>query len=300
MSLELTNIRILAKIAHGAFGEIYECIDTTTGNKLALKIEKKSAVLQLKHEFTIYKKIAGNSIPKVFEYGKINFENQFLNCMTMELLGMSLEKAYSSLNKTFSLKTLFMIGKTCLSRIEYMHHRHLIHRDIKPENFVLDKSLNKILLIDFGLAKEYRSATTLLHRQFKQNKSLTGTARYAALNTHLGYEQSRRDDLESLGYMLVYFLKGRLPWQGLKAETKNEKYALIKDLKSKTTMFDLCQGLPNEIYLYMVHVRNLSYDESPDYGFLESLFESGLRYRGLEDDGVFDWMINTKNMGNEN
>lgn len=292
MSLELSNIRLLAKIAHGAFGEIYECIDTSTGNKLAIKIEKKSSVLQLRHEFSIYKKIAGQNTPKVFEYGKIEFENQFLNCMTMELLGKSLEKLYSSLNNTFSIKTIFMIGKACLNRIEYLHHRHYIHRDIKPENFVLDKTNTKIFMIDYGLSKEYRSPTTLLHRPFKTDKSLTGTARYAALNTHLGYEQSRRDDLESLGFMLIYFFKGRLPWQGLKAETKAEKYAKIKEVKTNTTMYDLCHGLPNEIYLYMVHVRNLLYDQSPDYAFLESLFESGLRYRGLEDDGVFDWMIN--------
>lgn len=294
MSLELSNIRLLTKIAHGAFGEIYECIDTSTGNRLAIKIEKQSSVLQLRHEFSIYKKIVGQNTPKVFEYGKIEFENQFLNCMTMELLGKSLEKIYSSLNNTFSIKTIFMIGKACLNRIEYLHHRHYVHRDIKPENFVLDKTSRKIYLIDYGLAKEYRSPTTLLHRPFKGDKSLTGTARYAALNTHLGYEQSRRDDLESLGFMLIYFFKGRLPWQGLKAETKAEKYNKIKEVKANTTMYDLCQGLPNEIYLYMVHVRNLLYDQIPDYAFLESLFENGLRYRGLEDDGIFDWMI-TKN-----
>lgn len=294
MSLELSNIRLLTKIAHGAFGEIYECIDTSTGNRLAIKIEKQSSVLQLRHEFSIYKKIVGQNTPKVFEYGKIEFENQFLNCMTMELLGKSLEKIYSSLNNTFSIKTIFMIGKACLNRIEYLHHRHYVHRDIKPENFVLDKTNRKIYLIDYGLAKEYRSPTTLLHRPFKGDKSLTGTARYAALNTHLGYEQSRRDDLESLGFMLIYFFKGRLPWQGLKAETKAEKYNKIKEVKANTTMYDLCQGLPNEIYLYMVHVRNLLYDQIPDYAFLESLFENGLRYRGLEDDGIFDWMI-TKN-----
>ena len=294
MSLEVSNIRLLNKIAHGAFGEIYECVDTLTGNKLAIKIEKKSSVLQLRHEFSIYKKIAGQNTPKVFEYGKIEFENQFLNCMTMELLGKSLEKIYLSLNNTFSVKTIFMMGKACLNRIEYLHHRHYVHRDIKPENFVLDKTGTKIYMIDYGLAKEYRSSTTLLHRPFKNDKSLTGTARYAALNTHLGYEQSRRDDLESLGFMLIYFCKGRLPWQGLKAETKAEKYNKIKEVKANTTMFDLCQGVPNEIYLYMVHVRNLMYDQSPDYAFLELLFENGLRYRGLEDDGVFDWMIARK------
>lgn len=291
MPTELTNIKILSKISHGAFGEIYECIDEKTGAKLALKIEKKASIFQLKHEFAIYKKIAGVNIPKVFEYGKIEFENSYLNCMTMELLGTSLEKLYNLQNRSFSVKTILMIGKGCLSRIEYMHHRNYVHRDIKPENFVVDKTQTKIYMIDYGLSKEFRNPGTLLHRPIKKDKNLTGTARYASLNTHLGYEQSRRDDLESLGFMLIYFMKGKLPWQGLKAENKIEKYALIRDVKQKTTIYNLCEGLPNEIYLYMIHVRNLQYEESPDYGYLESLFESGIRSRGLEDDGIFDWMI---------
>lgn len=294
MSTELTKIKILGKISQGAFGEIFECLDRTNGTKLALKIEKKSSVFQLKHEFSVYKKIAGINTPKVFEYGKIEFENSYLNCMTMELLGCSLEKLYNSLNRSFSLKTVFMIGKYCLNRIEYLHHRHYVHRDIKPDNFVIDKAMSKIYLIDYGLSKEYRNPNTLLHRPLKQDKNLTGTARYASLNTHLGFEQSRRDDLESLGFMLIYFMKGKLPWQGLKAENKFEKYALIKEVKQNTTIYSLCDGLPNEIYLYMIHVRNLQYEESPDYGYLESLFENGLRLRGMEDDGIFDWLIASK------
>lgn len=293
MSAELTNIKLLGKISQGAFGEIYECVDVITGNRLAIKIEKKACVLQLKHEFAVYKKLAGANTPKIYEYGKIEFNASYSNCMTMELLGVSLEKLYNNLNRAFSLKTIFMLGKSCLSRIEFLHHRHFVHRDIKPDNFVTDKTMNKIYLIDYGLSKEYRNPATLAHRPLKADKNLTGTARYASLNTHLGYEQSRRDDLESLGFMLVYFMKGRLPWQGLKAENKFEKYAKIKKVKEETSIYKLCEDLPNEIYLYMIHVRNLQYEESPDYGYLESLFENGLRARGIEDDGVFDWMINT-------
>lgn len=293
MSAELTNIKLLGKISQGAFGEIYECVDVITGNKLAIKIEKRSCVLQLKHEFAVYKKLAGANTPKIYEYGKIEFSASYSNCMTMELLGVSLEKLYNSLNRAFSLKTIFMLGKSCLNRIEFLHHRHFVHRDIKPDNFVTDKTMNKIYLIDYGLSKEYRNPSTLAHRPLKTDKNLTGTARYASLSTHLGYEQSRRDDLESLGFMLVYFMKGRLPWQGLKAENKFEKYAKIKKVKEETSIYKLCEDLPNEIYLYMIHVRNLQYEESPDYGYLESLFENGLRARGIEDDGFFDWMINT-------
>lgn len=289
---ELTNIVLKEKIAQGAFGEIYVCEDIETNNEIAIKIEKKTCILQLQHEFLIYKKLMGPNTPNVYEYGKIEHEGAYLNCMTMELLGLSLEKLFNKMNRKFSIKTVFMIGKACLSRIEFLHHRHYLHRDIKPDNFVTDRSFSKIYLIDYGLSKEYRNPSTLLHRPLKTGKNLTGTARYASLNTHLGLEQSRRDDLESLGFLLIYFLKGKLPWQGLKAQNKNEKYAKIKETKENTTMYKLCDDVPYEIYLFMVHVRNLKYEENPDYGYLESLFESGLRTRGLENDGQFDWNCN--------
>lgn len=289
MTRELVNIVLGDKIAQGAFGEIYTCTDSRTNNKLAIKIEKKSCVLQLQHEFLIYKKLRGPNTPEAYEYGKIEHEGAYLNCMTMDLLGLSLEKLFNKMNRQFSIKTVFMIGKACLSRIEYFHHRHYLHRDIKPDNFVTDKDLSKIYLIDYGLSKEYRNPNTLLHRPIRTGKNLTGTARYASLNTHLGIEQSRRDDLEGLGFLLIYFLDGKLPWQGLKAASKIEKYAKIKECKENTSISKLCENVPCEIYLYMVHVRNLKYEENPDYGYLESLFESGLRSRGLENDGVFDW-----------
>ncbi|KAI5169494.1 casein kinase I-like protein HRR25 [Pancytospora epiphaga] len=289
MSLKLENIKILKPIARGAFGEIYECIDEAEDIKLALKIEKSTSMLQLKHEYAVYKKLAGQYTPKVYEYGKILFKGEYVNCMTMDLLGLSLEKLFAKLDRKFSLKTIFMIGKSCLNRIETIHLNHFIHRDIKPDNFVIDGKQRKIYLIDYGLSKQYRNPKTLEHIKYRNDKNLTGTARYASLNTHLGVEQARRDDLESLGFMLVYFAKGRLPWQGLKADTKVEKYALIKNVKSKTPLFELCDGLPNELYLFLLHVRSLKFEECPDYAYLESILEGGLRRRGLEDDGVYDW-----------
>lgn len=290
MSTELTNIKILSKIAQGAFGEIYECVDRANDTRLAIKIEKKACVFQLKHEYMIYRKLASPHTPQVYEYGKIIFRGEFVNCMTMELLGLSLEKLFIRQGRHFSVKTVLMVGKACLGRIEALHYKHLMHRDIKPDNFVTDIHMRKIYLIDYGLSKFYRNPKTLVHIPYRTDKNLTGTARYASLNTHHGIEQSRRDDLESLGFLMVYLLCGRLPWQGLKAETKCEKYARIKKVKEDTSVFELCEGLPNEIYLYMVHVRSLGYEESPDYAYLESILEAGLRARGFEDDGVFDWL----------
>ena len=163
------------------------------------------------------------------------------NVMVMELLGPSLEDLFNYCNRRFTLKTVCMLAQEMLLRIEFLHSKLFIHRDMKPDNFVigLGKKANIIHLIDFGLSKRYRNPITKSHIPFflsfipltSRNKSLTGTPRYASLGNHLGMEQSRRDDLESLGYIFLYFLKGKLPWQGLRAETKKEKYSKIMSLK---------------------------------------------------------------------
>src|SRR5271169_5646325 len=121
----------------------------------------------------------------------------------------------------------------------------------------IGKRGNQVNVIDFGLAKKYRDPKTHLHIPYKENKNLTGTARYASINTHLGIEQSRRDDLESLGYVLMYFSRGSLPWQGLKANTKKQKYEKISDKKMSTQVEVLCRGFPSEFATYLSYCRSL-------------------------------------------
>ncbi|CAF87243.1 unnamed protein product, partial [Tetraodon nigroviridis] len=144
--------------------------------------------------------------------------------------------------------TFFLARPLQISRIEYIHSKNFIHRDVKPDNFLmgLGKKGNLVYIIDFGLAKKYRDARTHQHIPYRENKNLTGTARYASINTHLGIEQSRRDDLESLGYVLMYFNLGSLPWQGLKAATKRQKYERISEKKMSTPIEVLCKGYPCE------------------------------------------------------
>jgi serine/threonine protein kinase len=171
----------------------------------------------------------------------------------MDLLGPSIEDLFNFQKRKFTLKTTLMLGDQMLSRIEYIHSKGYLHRDLKPDNFLMGvgKKKTQVYAIDFGLAKKYKDSKTGIHIPYKEGKSLTGTARYASLSTHLGIEQARRDDIEALIYILIYFLRGDLPWQGLKAKNIKEKYQKIKEKKLNTDLNELCLGMPSKIYNYL-------------------------------------------------
>jgi len=215
------------------------------------------------------------------------------NIMVMDLLGPSLEDLFSYAKRKFSLKTILLIADHTVQRIEFIHSKNFLHRDIKPDNFLvgIGKKQSMIYAIDFGLAKRYRDMNTGEHIVYKDGKSLTGTARYASVNTHLGIEQSRRDDLESLGFVLMYFNKSSLPWQGLRAKNKKEKYDLIKEKKVTTSIESLCQGYPQEFANYLEYCHKLKFDEKPDYALLRKLFKDLFIRKGYEYDYLYDWLI---------
>ncbi len=163
----------------------------------------------------------------------------------------------------------------------------------------MGKKKQQIYIIDFGLAKRFRDPKTGLHIPYLDGKSLTGTARYASINTHLGIEQSRRDDLESLGYVLVYFLRGELPWQGMKARTMKEKYEKIMEKKIASPIDVLCKGFPDEFASFINYTRDLKFDDRPDYGYLRRLLKSIADKESFQLDNVFDWVIKKKNQEEE-
>ncbi|XP_025076755.1 casein kinase I-like isoform X3 [Pomacea canaliculata] len=290
MELRVGNkYRLGRKIGSGSFGDIYLGTDISNGEEVAIKLEcVKTKHPQLHIESKIYRMMQGGvGIPTIKWCGA---EGDY-NVMVMELLGPSLEDLFNFCSRKFSLKTVLLLADQLISRIEYIHSKNFIHRDVKPDNFLmgLGKKGNLVYLIDFGLAKKYRDARTHQHIPYRENKNLTGTARYASINTHLGIEQSRRDDMESLGYVFMYFLRGSLPWQGLKAATKRQKYERISEKKMSTPIEELCKGFPSEFATYLNFCRSLRFDDKPDYSYLRQLFRNLFHRQGFTYDYVFDW-----------
>ncbi|XP_076450327.1 casein kinase I-like isoform X2 [Babylonia areolata] len=290
MELRVGNkFRLGRKIGSGSFGDIYLGTDISNGEEVAIKLEcVKTKHPQLHIESKIYRMMQGGvGIPTIKWCGA---EGDY-NVMVMELLGPSLEDLFNFCSRKFSLKTVLLLADQLISRIEYIHSKNFIHRDVKPDNFLmgLGKKGNLVYLIDFGLAKKYRDARTHQHIPYRENKNLTGTARYASINTHLGIEQSRRDDMESLGYVFMYFLRGSLAWQGLKAATKRQKYERISEKKMSTPIEELCKGFPSEFATYLNFCRSLRFDDKPDYSYLRQLFRNLFHRQGFTYDYVFDW-----------
>ncbi|TPX73114.1 hypothetical protein CcCBS67573_g05617 [Chytriomyces confervae] len=285
---------------------------------IAIKFEpRKTDVPQLRDEYRTFKILASSvGVPNVYYYG----QEGLYNVLCSDLLGPSLEDMFDLCKRKFSIKTVCMTAKQMITRVQTVHERNLIYRDIKPENFLIGRlprrselaakagnnpdpygvvsshnpqnphAAAQIYIIDFGMAKLYRDPKTKQHIPYREKKSLSGTARYMSINTHLGREQSRRDDLESLGHVFMYFLRGSLPWQGLKAATNKEKYEKIGQKKQSTAIKDLCDGFPEEFSSYMRYCRELKFEETPDYDYLRGLMNKVLARIGETDDGLFDWM----------
>jgi serine/threonine protein kinase len=264
---------LLNKIGEGSFGEVFLTIDNEN-KKYASKVEEKTKKLRLKAEFNIYKKILNKiqepiGIPNVYTY----IETTDYNILVMDLLGISLEAKFNESNRKFNLSTIYAIAVDMVNIISFVHSKGFLHRDIKPNNFLFSNTLphDKLYIMDFGLSKQYIQDRS--HIDIKFDRNLIGTARYASLNIHWGIEPSRRDDLESIGYILIYLLKGKLPWQGLKGDKHKSQIEKIGDKKLMTSLDTLCEGLHKCFYLYLDYCKKLKFESKPDYQYLVNLFK---------------------------
>lgn len=286
------HYKIGKKIGEGSFGVLFEGHNIINGVAVAIKFEpRKTEAPQLRDEYRTYKHLQGSpGIPNAYYFGQEGLHS----ILVIDLLGPSLEDLFDWCGRRFSVKTVVQVAIQMLNLIEEVHRHDLIYRDIKPDNFLIGRQglpdENDVHLIDFGMAKQYRDPRTKQHIPYREKKSLSGTARYMSINTHLGREQSRRDDLEALGHVFFYFLRGQLPWQGLKAPTNKQKYEKIGDKKRTTPATTLCEGLPRQFAEYLDRVRSLPFEAEPPYEEYRMSLLSVLDDLGQACDGDFDWM----------
>ena len=277
----------------GSFGHVYKCLNVKTKVEYSVKVESNNINNpQLLHEYKILKILEGNEgIPTPYLFKNIGGES----VLVIDLLGPNLEDILQDTKtKTFTLKTCLMTLKQIIQRLKIIHKQGIIHRDLKPENLLVTKNIRDglIYLIDFGLSKKYKDTKTDVHIPFKNERPITGTIRYISINTHKGYEQSRRDDLESACYIILYFLNGKLNWDGIKCKTKEEKIQKIMEKKEEFKNNKEYKKLSQSFCNIFEYVYNINFDEKPNYEYIFGLINKDLEQFDSESNyerSLYDW-----------
>jgi serine/threonine protein kinase len=277
------RFRLTKQIEADNFGQIFECTRLRSGRSYAAKIENNTRLPQLAHESTIYRTLSNDvNVCRPHWSGD--------RVAVFDLLGNSLEQLWTKFVR-LSLKSVLMLIEQMLRAIEFVHRRSFVHRNIKPNNFVMGRggAGDQFYIVNFGLAKPFRDAQSLVHHPIATGRNLTGTARYASLNALRGIEQSRRDDMEAIGYVWIYLLADPLPWMGISATTPAERNQLICDCKCETTFEVLCEGLPYEFVEYFKCIRELQFMDEPPYAMLCAMIRDLAIRFGFACDGVYEW-----------
>ena len=289
-SILFKKYQIIKKLCSGAFGSIYLGVNLLNYSYVAIKVEPRNIPYQhLESEAYFIYSLKAKGIPEILSFGK----TKYYNILVEPFLGKSLYHLYQENNQHFEIKDICLMGIQIIDRLEWIHSKNIIHRDIKPDNFLIgDKDPNVLYLIDFGLSTKYRSSTSGKHIKSGYTGKLTGTAKYSSANTIKGGEQSRKDDLESFAYMIIYFMKGYLPWQDIESKDEINKYCKIYLMKKNITEKKLCEGLPEEIYYLLKYIKNLGFEEKPDYDYLRNLFKKLLHKNKYiyNDKLAFSWV----------
>ena len=282
--------KLIKKLCSGAFGNIYLGYYIRNNSYVAIKTEpRKTPNQHLETEAYFLYSLKGIGIPEILSYGR----TKYYNVLVEPLLGKSLYHLYLDNNRHFEIKDICLIGIQIIDRLEWIHSKNVIHRDIKPDNFLIgENDPNLLYLIDFGLSTKYRSSASGKHVKFGFTGKLTGTTKYSSANTIRGGEQSRKDDLESVAYMIIFFMKGDLPWEHIKSNNEINKYYKIYMMKKNLPVQQLCKGLPIQIYNFLKYVKGLTFEEQPDYNYLRSLFKALLyKYKYIYNNKMtFSWV----------
>ena len=281
------------RLGGGSFGHVYKCLNIKTNKEYSIKVESNDTTNpQLLHEHKILKILEGNEgIPKTYLFKNIGGES----ILIMDLLGPNLEDILQDTKtKKFTLKTCLMTLRQIIERLKIIHKEGIIHRDLKPENLLVTKNIRDglIYLIDYGLSKKYKDNKNDMHIPFKNDRPITGTIRYISINTHKGFEQSRRDDLESACYIIIYFLNGKLHWDGIKCKTKEEKIQKIMEKKEEFKNIKEYKQLPQPFPHIIQYIYNLSFEEKPNYEYIFGIINKGLeQFEGESnyEKTLYDW-----------
>jgi len=290
-------------LGEGSFGKVYLCIDTNTHKFYAVKTEeKKNKLCLLEMESNIIKHVhqqkTTEPIINCYWYGV----DEKFNYVVTDLLGPSLGTLHKSYGN-FSLKTTLMIGEQLINRIKFYHDHDVIHRDIKPNNILIEynRPQQNLYLIDFGLAKKYRINKT--HIPYSDSVNRVGTARYMSVNAHKKHELSRKDDMYSIGYVLLYFILGKLPWQGLhqiKGKKINDQICKVKNNTSNTELTakigcDNCKesskvcSAQNVFKNYFDYLDSLRFDSDINYNYILKLLLTCMEDHQYCYDYKWDW-----------
>ncbi|KAH7912910.1 kinase-like domain-containing protein [Hygrophoropsis aurantiaca] len=283
------HYRVGRKIREQEFESVFEGVNLRDNEPIIIKFGTNAAGLKI--ELRAYKSLLGTvGIPLVYHFSREDRHN----ILVIDRLGPSLQDLLSLCAGRFTIKTICLIAKQMISRLQSVHEKGLIHADIKPEIFRIGLSRSTadiIHLTEFGRSKQYQDISTGVHEPNRERSPFVGAASFLSINAHLGREQSRRDDLESLGYLLLHFFYGELPWQRIDAAFSQKTYKKIGREKQKIPVSVLCKGLPDEFSVYIEYVRKLEFQEKPDYNFLCALFTTVLASTNSQEDYIFDWTV---------